>query len=833
MAIERESIVPAVIDEEMRSSYLDYAMSVIVGRALPDVRDGLKPVHRRVIYAMYQLNNTPDKPTKKSARIVGEVIGKFHPHGDQAVYDTIVRMVQDFSLRYPLIQGQGNFGSVDGDPPAAMRYTEVRLNPIALTLIEDIEKDTVDFVPNYDDTLTEPVILPTHLPNLLVNGSSGIAVGMATNIPPHNLREVANAINALIDDPELESNDLLRYIPGPDFPTGGVIFGNEGIKSAYLEGRGRIQVGAVTGVEQIKGNREAIIITELPFQVNKANLLEKIASLANEKKIEGISDIRDESDRAGMRIVIELKKDSNSRVILNKLFKHTQLKVTFGVIMLALVDGQPKILDLKSMLWEFIEFRKITIIRRTKYELSQAEKRAHILEGFKKAIDILDEVITTIRKSKDRTEAHEKLVKKFQFSDEQAKAILDLRLHRLTSLEIKKIVDELADTLKLINKLNFILDNERAVYDIIKQELNELVEKFGDERRTRVIEALADYKPEDLIQQEEVVITVTHSGYIKRMPLKIYRTQGRGGRGVTGMATKDEDFVEHLFVANTHQYILFFTNKGKCYWLKVYDIPEGSRVSRGKPIVNCLSVGKDEKITAMIPIKEFDDSHYLVMVTEKGTIKKTVLSQYGNPRKDGIIAVTLKNDDQLEEVRLTDGNCDIVIGTASGMAIRFPEDKVRPMGRSASGVKGINLAGKDRVIGMVIVKHNSREDILVVSEKGKGKRTPVTDYRITGRGGKGVKTMNIDADTGEVVSIRIVSDEDKLMLITSSGMVIKIPVNRIRQQGRNTKGVRVINLKEDDCVAAVAAVQIREEDGNEGEPEPGGEVSEPGPAPGE
>ncbi|MEW5692996.1 MAG: DNA gyrase subunit A [Candidatus Hydrogenedentota bacterium] len=812
MAIEKENLLPTAVEYEMKTSYLDYAMSVIIGRALPDVRDGLKPVHRRIIFAMNELNNTPDKPFKKSARIVGEVIGKYHPHGDAAVYDTIVRMVQDFSLRYPLIEGQGNFGSVDGDPAAAMRYTEIRLSPISLTMIEDIAKETVDFVPNYDGTLEEPLILPTRLPNLIINGSSGIAVGMATNIPPHNLKEIAQAIKSLIDDAEIEMEELIKIVPAPDFPTGGVIFGRSGIIEAFTTGKGRLILGAVASIEEMKGNREAIIVTELPYQVNKANLLESIAQLVNEKKLEGIADIRDESDRDGMRIVIELKKDTNPKIILNKLFKHTQMRITFGVIMLALVSGQPKILNLKEMLLEFIRFRKETIIKRTRFELKQAEEKAHILEGFKKAIDILDDVITTIRKSKDREDAHNRLVSKFSFTDAQAKAILDLRLHRLTSLEIQKIIEELKETLKLIARLKFILENEREIYNLIKQEMDLLVSEFGDDRRTKIVEELKDYRPEDLIQQEEVIITITHSGYIKRMPLSTYKTQQRGGKGITGISTDEKDFVEHLFVANTHQYILFFTNKGKCYWLKVYDIPEGSRISKGKAIINCIDIQQDENITAMIPVKEFDDKHYLFMVTEKGVVKKTVLSAYGNPRKDGIIAISLNEKDSLVEVKLTDGSNDMIIGTADGMALRFYEEKVRAMGRSAIGVRGINLQKNDYVIGAVAVKHNMNIDILVVSEKGYAKRTQLALYRITGRGGKGIITMKTTDKVGKLVSIRSVCEDEDLMVITTRGMVIKLAIKSINIQGRNTQGVRIIKIGEDDLVAAVAPVQVKEGD---------------------
>ncbi len=804
MATIFEKIVPVSLEEEMKSSYIDYSMSVIVARALPDVRDGLKPVHRRVLYGMQELGVAYNKPYKKSARIVGEVLGKYHPHGDTAVYDTMVRMVQSFSLRYPLVDGQGNFGSVDGDSPAAMRYTEARLARIAEEMLRDLDKNTVDFTPNFDDSLQEPTVLPSYLPNLLINGSSGIAVGMATNIPPHNLGEVIDGLVAMINKPEITDEKLMKYVTAPDFPTGGIIYGYAGVKDAYKTGRGRILIRAKANVETQKNGRENIIITELPYQVNKASLIEKIAELVRGGKISDISNIRDESDRDGMRVVIELKRDAQPSVVLNQLFKHTQMQTTFGVIMLALVNGIPKVLTLKESMKHFIEHRMDVLIRRTQYELDAAERRAHILEGYIIALDNIDEVIETIKKSRDVETAKKNLMRKFKLSEIQAKAILDMRLQRLTGLERKKIEDEYKEVIKLIERLKGILEREDRRYTIIKEELLEIKKKYGDSRRTEIVYDYEDFSLEDIIAEEDVVVTISHRGFIKRFPVSGYRKQARGGKGVTGAGTKDDDFIEHMFIASTHQYILFFTDQGKCYWLKVFEIPESGRAARGRSILNLLQKGKDEEITAFVTVKEFADDQYLVMATHNGTIKKTVLSAYGNVRKNGINAINLAKGDKLIEVKLTDGNNDIVIGTRNGFAIRFNEKDVREMGRTATGVRGVRLGKDDKVVGLLVIKR--KDSILVVTSKGYGKRSDINDYRITHRGGKGVITVKASDKNGKMIAMMESMDEDELVIITTQGMVIRQSVKDIRVMGRNTQGVRVIRLKEGDSIADIAKV---------------------------
>jgi DNA gyrase subunit A len=808
-----DKILPVTLEEEMKSSYIDYSMSVIVSRALPDVRDGLKPVHRRVLYGMHELGMAHTKPYKKSARIVGEVLGKFHPHGDTAVYDSMVRMVQEFSLRYPLVDGQGNFGSVDGDSPAAMRYTEVRLRRISDEMLRDLDKNTVDFTPNFDDSLQEPTVLPSYLPNLLVNGASGIAVGMATNIPPHNLNEVIDGIIALIKNPQLTNEKLMKHVIAPDFPTAGIIYGYEGVKSAYTTGRGRIVVRARANIETLKNSRENIIITELPYQVNKANLIEKIADLVRTGKITEISNLRDESDRDGMRVVIELKRDAQPAVVLNQLFKHTQMQTTFGVNMLALVNSIPKVMQLKEMMQHFIEHRMDVLIKRTQFELDAAERRAHILEGYIIALDNIDAVIQTIKKSNDVETAKNNLIKKFKLSEVQAKAILEMRLQRLTGLEREKIEDEYKETIKLIEKLKGILSNDERRYSIIKEELLEIKKRYGDERRTEIVYSTEDFSLEDIIAEEDVVVTISHNGFIKRFPVSGYRRQGRGGRGVTGAGTKDDDFIEHMFIASTHQYILFFTDKGKVYWLKVHELPEGGRATRGRSVINLLQKDKDEKITAFVTVKEFSDDKYLVMATEKGTVKKTVLSAYGNVRKGGINAINLAKGDRLIEVMMTDGNNDIVLGTRNGFAIRFHEKDVRNMGRTATGVRGVRLSKDDIVVGMLVIKHQGAT-ILVVTENGYGKRSDIKDYRITRRGGKGVITVKTTPKVGKMIALMGVVDKDELVIITTKGMVIRQAIKNLRVMGRNTQGVRVINLKDKDSIADIAKVVTEDEDIN-------------------
>jgi len=804
MDIKKERIVPIYIEEEMKESYINYSMSVIVSRALPDVRDGLKPVHRRVLYGMHELGLRPNSAYKKSARIVGEVLGKYHPHGDSAVYDTMVRMVQDFSLRYPLIDGQGNFGSIDGDSPAAMRYTEARLTPIAEEILRDLEKDTVDFAPNFDESLKEPTVMPAQLPNLLVNGSSGIAVGMATNIPPHNLREVVDALLLLIDKPDSKIEDLMKIITGPDFPTGAIIYGKEGIDEAYRSGRGRIIVRAKANNETGRSGKNSIIITEVPYMVNKANLIEKMAGLVNDKKLEGITEIRDESDKDGLRVVIELRRDAQAPIILNQLYHHTQMQVTFGVIMLALVDGAPVVLNLKQMLQHFIDFRHEIVVRRTKFDLDKAEKRAHILEGFKIALDNLDEIIALIRGSRDPETAKNGLMKRFKLSEIQAQAILDLRLQRLTGLERKKIETEYLETIKLINKLKAILANKGMRMQIIKDELIALSEKFGDDRRTEIISTTEEFTIEDMIAEEDMVITISHTGFIKRFPVSGYRRQTRGGTGHSGVSTREEDFIEHLFIASTHHYILIFTSRGKCYWLKVYEIPQAGKGSKGRAIVNLINIEKDENIASIVNVRQFDDDHYVMMATKKGIVKKTVLSAFGNPRKGGINAINIREDDKLIESKITDGSQEILLGTYFGKAIRFLESDVRDMGRQATGVSGITLAKNDFVVGMVTVRSDST--LLVITEKGFGKRTPIKEYRLTRRSGKGVVTVNPTERVGKMVAIKEVFEDDDLMIITTSGNVIRQSVKQIRETGRATQGIRLIRLTGKDQIADVARI---------------------------
>jgi DNA gyrase subunit A len=810
MYTRNERVVPVYIEEEMKDSYINYAMSVIVGRALPDARDGLKPVHRRVLYAMRELSLEHNKPYKKCARITGEVMGKYHPHGDVAIYDTLVRMAQDFSLRYPLVDGQGNFGSVDGDAPAAMRYTEARLEHITDWMLLDIDKNTVNFMPNFDGSLREPTVLPACLPNLLVNGSSGIAVGMATNIPPHNLREVVDATTYVIDNPDCDIKDLLKKIKGPDFPTGGIIRGMEGIKNAYMNGRGLLRVYAKAFIEEQKNGKEAIIVKELPYQVNKANLIELIADLVQNKKIEGISDLRDESDKDGMRIVIELKRGTIAKVVLNLLYKHTQMQTTFGVIMLALVNGRPKVLNLKQVIEEFAKHRKEVVVRRTRFELEKALDRAHILEGLKIALKFLDKIIKTIRESKDPQVAKVALMEKFELSDKQAQAILEMQLQRLTNLERDKIDKEYLELIKKIEYYRSILASEKKVFEIIKDEMKELSERFGDERRTEIAPEAEELDIEDLIAEEDVVITISHGGYIKRLPVSSYRKQRRGGKGVTGAETKEEDFIEHLFIASTHEYMLFFTDRGTVHWLKVHEIPEGGRLSKGKAIVNLLALEQGEKISAFVPVKKFEEGKFLIMATKRGIIKKTTLSAYSNPRKGGIIGITLEKGDVLIEVQLTGGHDEILLATKEGKAIRFKEEQVRDMGRAAMGVKGITLGKKDECIAMEIIK--PEQTALTVTSEGFGKRTFFKEYRLQSRGGKGIINIKVTGKNGEAVRMKTVSDKDDLMLITEKGMVVRAPIKDVRTTGRSTQGVRLMRLEAGDKISSVAKIVPEDED---------------------
>lgn len=810
----RSQVKEIDIGSEMRTSFLDYAMSIIVSRALPDVRDGLKPVHRRILYAMSELGMAPDKPYKKSARIVGEVIGKYHPHGDGAVYETMVRMAQDFSLRYMLVDGHGNFGSIDGDSAAAMRYTEARLSKIAMELLRDINKETIDFVPNYDGEEQEPAVLPSRFPNLLVNGVSGIAVGMATNIPPHNLGEVIDGIQILIENPEVTSLELMSAIKGPDFPTGGFLLGREGIRQAYATGRGSVTMRARATIEETN-NKARIIVNELPYQVIKARLIEKIAELVREKKIDGITDLRDESDRNGMRIVIELRRDVNPNVVLNNLYKHTAMQSNFGIIMLALVNGEPKVLNLRDMLFHYLQHQQIVIRRRTEFDLRKAEARAHILEGLRIALDHLDEVITLIRNSATTEEAKTGLMTRFGLSEDQSQAILDMRLQRLVGLEREKIENEYQELVARIAELRAILADERRILAIISEELNEIKEKFNDARRTEIVVGEDAIEDEDLIPQEDVIITITHTGYIKRLPVTTYRSQRRGGKGVVGMGTKEDDFVEHLFVSNTHHYLLFFTDKGKVYRLKAYEIPDLSRTARGTPIINLIEIEQGEKINAVIPVENFDNDHYIFFATKEGVVKKTPLNEYSNIRRVGLIAVNLRDEDKLIGVKLTNGDQQIIMCTKLGLSIRFPEQDVRSMGRSATGVKGIEIGEDDEVIDMDIVSEN--DSVLIVTSKGYGKRTPMEEYRIQSRGGKGIKTLNVTEKNGPIVGLKVVKEDEDLMIITASGTIIRTSMAGISLMGRNTQGVRLIHIRDDDEVATLARVEKSEEALEDGE----------------
>ncbi|MFV9629660.1 MAG: DNA gyrase subunit A [Methanosarcinales archaeon] len=800
-----EKIIPINIEDEMKTSYINYAMSVIVGRALPDVRDGLKPVHRRILFGMKEQGMTHDKPYKKSARIVGDVMGKYHPHGDAAIYDTMVRMAQDFSMRYPLADGQGNFGSIDGDAAAAMRYTEIRLWNLAQEILDDLDKDTVDFIPNYDGSLKEPVILPSKVPNLLINGSTGIAVGMSTNMPPHNLREIVDAVIMTIDNPEVTTQELMSVVHGPDFPTGAYIYGRSGIHRAYETGRGIIKIRAKTTVEQHK-NKESIIINEMPYQVNKAKLIENIANLVKEKKISGITDLRDESDRNGIRAVIELSRGTNADVVLNQLFRHTQMESSFGIINLALVDGQPMILGLKDIIRHFIDHRVEVVTRRSIFEMEKAKKRAHILEGLQIALDHIDQVIALIRQSQTTDEAKTRLIAELDLSQEQAKAILDMRLQRLTGLEREKIDNEHKELMETIRWLQEVLGDKNKILSIIKQEIIDIKDRYGDDRRTQIIDGDTEMEDEDLIPVEDVVVTISNSGYIKRLPVHTYKQQRRGGRGVIGMDTKETDFVVDLFVASTHDYILFFTDKGRVYWLKVYEIPDASRQSRGKAIINLIEVDNDENITAQIPVKAFKDDQYLIMATGCGVVKKTVLSAFSNPRRSGIIAITLDEGDELKIVKLTDGDKDIIIGSRHGKAIRFNEADVRATGRGARGVRGIRLIGDDYVVGMDIVRDDAT--LLTITENGFGKRTQFGEYRKMNRGGQGVITIISSIRNGMVVDVKAINETDELMVTTSGGIIIRVPVSDIRIQGRNTQGVKIMNVKNKDKVMAVARVIV-------------------------
>ncbi|MEE4197355.1 MAG: DNA gyrase subunit A [Bacteroidales bacterium] len=815
-----ERIVKINIEEEMKSAYIDYSMSVIVSRALPDVRDGFKPVHRRVLFGMSELGLTSNKSHKKSARIVGEVLGKYHPHGDSSVYEAMVRMAQHWSLRYPLVDGQGNFGSVDGDSPAAMRYTEARLEKVTEAILRDLDKNTVDFQLNFDDSLQEPTVLPTRIPNLLVNGASGIAVGMATNMPPHNLSESIDAIIAYIDNNDIEIAELMNHIKAPDFPTGGIIYGYQGIKDAFETGRGRIVIRSRVEIETDANGRERIIVTEIPYQVNKAELIKKTAELVNDKKIEGISNINDESDRNGMRIVYDIRKDAIANVVLNKLYKYTQLQTSFNVNNIALVKGRPKTLNLKQLIHSFVNHRHEIVVRRTQYELDQAEKKAHILEGLLIALDHLDEVIALIRASRTPDEAKEGLMSKFQLSEVQAKAILDMRLQKLTGLERDKVKEEYQELQKLIEYLKSILESEELRMQIIKEELIEVKETYGDERRTEIVPDEGEFNPEDFYADEDMVITISHLGYIKRTPVTDFKTQHRGGVGSKGSTTRDEDFLEHMFIASMHNTMLFFTAEGKCFWLKVYQIPEGTRSSKGRAIQNMINIEPDDKVKAFINVKSLDDeayirNNYIVMCTKKGIVKKTLLEAYSRPRVNGVNAITIKEGDYLLEAKLTDGKSDIILATREGKAVRFNETKVRAIGRTGSGVRGITLSkDDDEVIGMVWVEESDHE-ILVVSEKGFGKRSTIDEYRITNRGGKGVKTLNITEKTGKMVAIKGVNDDIDLMIINRSGITIRVAVQDIRVTGRATQGVRLINLRNNDRIAAVAQIEKEE---NEEEP---------------
>ena len=801
----RDNTLPRDIVDEMKESYLNYSMSVIVSRALPDVRDGLKPVHRRILFGMSELGSNWNRPYKKCARIVGDVLGKYHPHGDSSVYDALVRMAQSFSMRYQLVDGQGNFGSIDGDNAAAMRYTESRMTRMASEMLRDLDKDTVEWDPNFDETLKEPTVLPSTVPTLLVNGSEGIAVGMATKIPPHNLKEIINGLVALIENEDITTDEIMQHIKGPDFPTAGLIMGMDGLKDAYTTGRGKIKMRARAHIETNKNGKDSIVITEVAYQTNKANLVEKIADLVRDKKIVGITDLRDESDKDGIRVVIETKRDAVPEVILNQLYKHTQLQDTFGIILLALVDGIPKIMPLKTILNHFVNFRHEIVVRRTEFDLKEADARAHILEGLKIALDNIDEIIKIIRGSKDPTQAKEGLINGFNLSEIQSQAILDMRLQKLTGLEVDKVVAEYREVIKVIAHLRGILESRSQRMEIIKTELLEVQEQYGDERRTEIIPVDSNFTMEDMIAEEEVVLTVTHQGYIKRTALNTYRTQRRGGRGVQGAMSKDEDFVEHLFIANTHNYMLFFTDQGKCYWLKVYDIPQGGRATRGRAIVNLIGCAPGEKVEAFVSVKEFDDDHYIAMATRKGIVKKTVLSAYGNPRKGGIYAIEIRDGDKLIEARITNGEHDILLGTYEGKSIRFSENNIRASGRKTMGVKGITLSSKeDYVIGMLVIRREGT--ILVATEKGMGKRTDVIQYRTQTRGGKGVMTMRCTEKTGKMVNIMEVVDSDDLIVITDSGVLMRQPVAAIRTIGRVTQGVKLVKLDDGASISSITRV---------------------------
>ena len=808
---QNENYAEISIEKEMKKSYLDYAMSVIIGRALPDIRDGLKPVHRRVLYAMRELKNDWNKPYKKSARIVGDVIGKFHPHGDAAVYDTIVRLAQDFSMRYPLVDGQGNFGSIDGDPPAAMRYTEIRMMRLAHEMLEDLEKETVDFVPNYDESLNEPTVLPARIPNLLINGSAGIAVGMATNIPPHNLSEVIVALKALIDNADISINELIKIIPGPDFPTGGIIYGNESIREAYHSGRGAIRIRARIAVEKDKRTqRETLVITELPYQVNKAKLIENIAALIRDKEINGIQYVRDESDREGLRIALGLRKDQIAGVVINQLYKHTRLETSFGIIFLAVVNGRPELLNLKEILQYFVLHRKEIIIRRTRYDLRKAEDQAHILEGLKVALDNLDAVVALIRACKSPSEAKSQLIHKFSLSEKQAQAILEMRLQRLTGLEQEKIQQDYKNTLMDIARFKEILASERLVLNIIKDELTAIQEQFGDERYTEIVSETKEITIEDMIVEEDMVVTISQRGYIKRNPITLYRNQRRGGKGKTAMGTKEDDFVEHLFIASTHHTFLFFTNLGKVYWCKVYDIPQAGRMSLGKAIVNLLNLEKDEQLTTVLAVPEFKPGYHVLMATKNGVIKKTDLMAFSRPRSGGIIALNLLEDDELIAARITDGTLNVFLGSRKGKAIRFHESDIRPSGRVATGVRGMRLGSGDYIVGMEVLSHG--QTLFVVTENGYGKRTSIDEYPVQKRGGKGVISIKTTERNGLVVGILLVSDEDDLMLMTNIGKVIRMPVDSISVISRNTQGVTLMGMDTDERVVGAARLAEKEDE---------------------
>jgi len=823
----RERILPRLIEDEMRESFLDYSMSVIVQRALPDVRDGLKPVHRRILYAMHEMGLVPGRPFKKSATVVGDVLGKYHPHGDLAVYDSLVRMVQDFSLRYPLIEGQGNFGSVDGDSAAHYRYTEARLTRIALAMLEDIDKGTVDFVPNFDGRLQEPTVLPGRLPNLLVNGSAGIAVGMATNIPPHNLGEVVEAVTHLVDHPDAVVKDLRKFIKGPDFPTGGIIYGRDGIKECYEKGRGRIAVRARATIEEIESTgRQRIVVTEFPYQVSPERVKEEIVRLYEAKKLEGLTDVRNESDKEGVRLVVELKRDAVPMVVLNQLYKHTQMQVTFGAIMLALADGVPKEMPLRELLQHFIDHRHEVITRRTQFELQRAQDREHILEGLKIAVDHIDEVIRIIRKSKDTPAADAALRKRFKLSEKQSAEILNMRLARLTALEITKLDEELRDVRKFIKECKEILASKPRRMKILKEELSDVAHGFGDARRTEIVADQGEFSIEDLIAEEDMVITMSHAGYIKRLPVSAYRRQRRGGKGVISAHQREDDWVEHLFIASTHDYVMFFTQGGQCYWLKVHEIPQAARAARGKPVVNCIAIKPDERIASLVPVREFSEEQYLFFATKNGVVKKTRLSEFGNPRSNGIRAINIDKGDELIDVQVTDGSNDVVLATRQGMSIRFHEKDVREMGRAAGGVKGIALDKKDRVIDLVIVRRTST--LLCVTEKGMGKRSELDEYRVQHRGGRGIITLKRADKTGDIVALKEVLADDELMMITKKGIMIRVPVEGIRVSGRNTQGVKIMNMMPGDLVVDVARI-VKEDDTDSGEDE-ADEAAAPAPA---